>query len=97
MTPKDAIRMAREQQAEAVDLKFMDLIGTWQHFTVPLSEYEEDIFEDGLGFDGSSIRGWQPINASDMLVIPDPVTAVMDPFCAAPTLSLLCNIIDPIT
>jgi len=97
MTPKDAIRVAREQQAEAVDLKFMDLIGTWQHFTIPLSEYDESIFEEGLGFDGSSIRGWQPINASDMLVIPDPSTAVMDPFCTVPTLSLLCNIVDPIT
>ena len=97
MTAKDAIRVAREQQAEAVDLKFMDLIGTWQHFTIPLSEYEESIFEEGLGFDGSSIRGWQPINASDMLVIPDPSTAVMDPFCTVPTLSLLCNIVDPIT
>jgi len=97
MTPKDAIRVAREQQAEVVDLKFMDLIGTWQHFTIPLSEYDESIFEEGLGFDGSSIRGWQPINASDMLVIPDPSTAVMDPFCTVPTLSLLCNIVDPIT
>src|SRR4029450_2161964 len=97
MGPKDAIKMARDQNIEVVDLKFMDLIGTWQHFTIPLSEYEGDIFEDGLGFDGSSIRGWQPINASDMLVIPDPATAVIDPFCAVPTLSLLCNIVDPIT
>src|SRR5438067_7319040 len=97
MGPKDAIKMARDQNIEVVDLKFMDLVGTWQHFTIPLSEYEEDIFEDGLGFDGSSIRGWQPINASDMLVIPDAATAVLDPFCAVPTLSLLCNIVDPIT
>ncbi|MGE0825641.1 MAG: type I glutamate--ammonia ligase [Candidatus Binatia bacterium] len=97
MTPKDAVRFAREQQAEAVDFKFMDLLGTWQHFTIPMSEYEEDIFEAGLGFDGSSIRGWQPINASDMLVMPDASTAVIDPFCAVPTLSLICNIVDPIT
>src|SRR5215813_6485486 len=97
MGPKDAIKMALDQNIEVVDLKFMDLIGTWQHFTVPLSEYEEDIFEAGLGFDGSSIRGWQPINASDMLVIPDPLTAVIDPFCERPTLSLICNIVDPIT
>jgi len=81
---KDAVRMAREQHAEVVDLKFMDLLCRWRHFTIPLSEYEESIFEEGLGFDGSSIYGWQPINASDMLVIPDPATAVMDPFCAAP-------------
>ena len=97
MTPKDAVRLAREQQAEAVDFKFMDLLGTWQHFTVPRSEYEEAIFDEGLGFDGSSIRGWQPINASDMLVMPDASTAVIDPFCAVPTLSLICNIVDPIT
>jgi glutamine synthetase len=97
MTPQEAIALAKEKGAELVDLKFMDLIGTWQHFTIPLSEYNEDLFEDGSGFDGSSIRGWQPINASDMLVIPDPSTAVMDPFYVRPTLSLLCNIVDPIT
>ncbi len=97
MTAQEAIALAKEQGAELVDLKFMDLIGTWQHFTIPMSEYDEDLFEDGSGFDGSSIRGWQPINASDMLVIPDPGTAVMDPFCDKPTLSLLGNIVDPIT
>ena len=97
MTAQKAIALAKEQGAELVDLKFMDLIGTWQHFTIPMSEYDEDLFEDGSGFDGSSIRGWQPINASDMLVIPDPGTAVMDPFCDKPTLSLLGNIVDPIT
>ena len=88
MTPKDAIVLAQEKNAEVVDLKFMDFIGTWQHFSIPLSEYKEEIFEDGLGFDGSSIRGWQSIDSSDMLVIPDPATAVIDPFCATPTLSL---------
>ena len=97
MTPQEAIALAKEKGAELVDLKFMDLIGTWQHFTIPMSEYDEALFEDGSGFDGSSIRGWQPINASDMLVMPDPSTAVMDPFCEKPTLSLLGNIIDPIT
>ena len=97
MTAQEAIALAKEQGAELVDLKFMDLIGTWQHFTIPMSEYDEALFEDGSGFDGSSIRGWQPINASDMLVIPDPGTAVMDPFCDRPTLSLLGNIVDPIT
>ena len=97
MTPQEAVALAKETGAELVDLKFMDLIGTWQHFTIPLSEYNEDLFEDGAGFDGSSIRGWQPINASDMLVMPDPGTAVMDPFCERPTLSLLGNIVDPIT
>jgi glutamine synthetase len=97
MTPKDAINLAQEKKAEIVDIKFMDFIGTWQHFSIPLSEYNEDIFEDGLGFDGSSIRGWQAINSSDMLVIPDPNTATVDPFCEIPTLSLICNIVDPLT
>ncbi len=97
MTPQEAIALAKEKGAELVDLKFIDLIGTWQHFTIPMSEYDEDLFENGSGFDGSSIRGWQPIDASDMLVIPDPSTAVIDPFCEKPTLSLLGNIVDPIT
>ena len=97
MTPKDAINLAQEKKAEIVDIKFMYFIGTWQHFSIPLSEYNEDIFEDGLGFDGSSIRGWQAINSSDMLVIPDPNTATIDPFCEVPTLSLICNIVDPLT
>ena len=95
MTPKEAVQFARDHQAEAVDFKFMDLLGTWQHFTIPMSEYEEAIFDEGLGFDGSSIRGWQPINASDMLVIADPATAVIDPFCERPTLSLIGNIVTP--
>ncbi len=97
MTPKDAVGLAREKKARMVDLKFLDFIGIWQHFTIPMSEFNEDVFDEGLGFDGSSIRGWQPIHASDMLVVPDPATAVMDPFMEAPTLSLICNIVDPIT
>jgi len=87
----------KENGAQMVDFKFMDFVSTWQHFTVPISEFDEDTFEDGLGFDGSSIRGWQPIHASDMLIVPDPDTALMDPFTAIPTLSLICNIVDPIT
>ena len=97
MTAKDVLKLAKEEKAKMVDMKFMDFVGIWQHFSVPVSELSEDIFEDGLGFDGSSIRGWQPIHASDMLVIPDAATAVMDPFTEAPTLSLICNIFDPIT
>ena len=97
MTPKEVIDFAKKNNTEVVDLKFMDLLGTWQHFSVPISELVEHMFEEGLGFDGSSIRGWQAINASDMLVIPDPTTGVMDPFPKAPTLSMLCNIVDPIT
>src|SRR5437870_2847772 len=87
----------REREVKSVDLRFMDFPGIWQHFAVPADAIGEDTFEEGLGFDGSSIRGWQAINASDMLVMPDPTTAVIDPFCAAPTLSLVCNIVDPIT
>ncbi|MFQ5849911.1 MAG: type I glutamate--ammonia ligase [Candidatus Binatia bacterium] len=97
MTPREAIKFGQEQKAEVVDLKFMDFLGLWQHFTIPVSELQEEGFEEGYGFDGSSIRGWQPIDASDMLVIPDATTAVMDPFTEAPTLSLICNITDPIT
>ena len=97
MTPKEAVKFAKDKKAVCVDLKFMDFLGTWQHFTIPMSEYGEALFEEGSGFDGSSISGWQPINASDMLIVPDPTTAVMDPFMAAPTLSLIGNVIDPIT
>jgi glutamine synthetase len=96
-TGKDVLAFAQEKGAAMVDLKFMDYPGLWQHFGVPIHELEEASFEDGFGFDGSSIRGWQPIHASDMLVIPDAATAVMDPFMAVPTLSLICNIVDPIT
>ena len=97
MTPKEVLDMAKENGAKIVDLRFMDFPGLWQHFSVPIRELEESSFEDGFGFDGSSIRGWQPIHASDMLVIPDPETAKMDPFYAAPTLTLICDIVDPVT
>ncbi len=97
MTPKDVMKFSKEQGAKFVDLKFMDYPGMWQHFTVPIVNLEESSFEEGFGFDGSSIRGWQAIHASDMLVVPDAGSAVMDPFTAAPTLSLICNILDPIT
>lgn len=97
MTPKEVIQFAKDKGARMVDLKFLDFVGIWQHFSTPISELKEDIFEEGLGFDASSIRGWQPIHASDMLVIPDPTTAVIDPFMETPTLSFICNIVDPIT
>ena len=97
MAPKEVLDLAKKNKVKIVDIKFMDLLGTWQHFSVPTSELEESLFEDGLGFDGSSIRGWQAINNSDMLVMPDPTTAMMDPFMNDSTLSLLCNIVDPIT
>jgi len=95
--PKNAVQMAKDHGATMVDIRFMDFIGTWQHFSVPVSELHEDIFEDGFGFDGSSVRGWQPIHASDMLVVPDPSTATMDPFIKEPTITFICNIFDPIT
>ncbi len=97
MKPKEALAYAKENNAKMVDLKFIDFPGVWQHFTIPMSELDESSFEDGYGFDGSSIRGWQAIHASDMLVMPDPATAMMDPFMQVPTLSLICNIMDPIT
>ncbi len=97
MTPKEVLALCREKDVKSVDLKFMDFPGLWQHFTIPVDKLDEDVFEDGLGFDGSSIRGWQKINESDMLVVPQPETAVIDPFCAIKTLSMICNIQDPVT
>ncbi|HEV3189095.1 MAG TPA: type I glutamate--ammonia ligase, partial [Polyangiaceae bacterium] len=80
-----------------VDLKFIDLPGIWQHTTIPANRLNEGLFEDGIMFDGSSIRGWQPINASDMTMVPDASTARIDPFYTTPTLSVICSIFDPIT
>lgn len=80
-----------------VDLKFMDMPGQWQHFTVPVSAFNEGSFEDGYGFDGSSIRGWKAINESDMLIIPDPNTMFLDPFIDSPTISLVCDVYEPAT
>ena len=97
MSPNDVLKMAAENNVRVVDIRFMDFPGIWQHFSVPIGELEENSFEDGFGFDGSSIRGWQPIDASDMLVIPDATTAKMDPFFEIPTMVLIGNIVDPIT
>jgi len=97
MTPSEAIELGKSKGAKMVDLRFTDLPGVWQHTTVPFHRLEEASFEDGFGFDGSSIRGYQPINASDMLIIPDAGSAQMDPFTEAPTLTLICDISDPIT
>ncbi|MBN1283676.1 MAG: type I glutamate--ammonia ligase [Proteobacteria bacterium] len=91
------LKMIEENRAKMVDFKFVDFPGVWQHFSVPVTELDENSFDDGFGFDGSSMRGWQPIHASDMLIIPDPATAVMDPFMNHSTLSMICNIVDPIT
>jgi glutamine synthetase len=89
---RSVIDMARKQGAKMVDVKFVDTFGTWQHFSVPVAELTEDVFVEGFGFDGSSIRGWKSIEASDMLAMPDPVTAFIDPFCTVPTLSVTCTI-----
>jgi glutamine synthetase len=97
MTPREVLEYAKKNKAQVVDLKFVDLPGTWQHFTIPIEELNEGTFKDGSGLDGSSIRGWKAINNSDMLVVPDPDTACMDPFTAVPTLSLVGNVMDPIT
>src|SRR5260370_16875128 len=94
---KDVVGLAHDKKAVMVDLKFMDFIGLWQHFTIPIAELSEGIFEEGLGFDGSSIRGWAPINASDILVVPDLAPAVIHPFMKDSPLSLIFNILDTLT
>jgi len=91
-SPKTVLALAKKQGAKMIDVKFVDTFGTWQHFTLPISELTEEVFDEGFGFDGSSIRGWKSIEASDMLAMADPDTAFMDPFCAVPTLSLTCDI-----
>ncbi|HET9961091.1 MAG TPA: type I glutamate--ammonia ligase [Nitrospiraceae bacterium] len=97
MNAREVLEFAKKNKVQVVDLKFVDLIGTWQHFSIPVGELTETLFKDGSGLDGSSIRGWKAINNSDMLVVPDPETACLDPFCAIPTLSLVGNVVDPIT
>jgi glutamine synthetase len=97
MTPKEFFGYAKECGAAMVDLKFTDLLGTWQHCTFPVETWDEETFTDGVGFDGSSIRGWQGIHMSDMLAVPDADTACLDPFFAEPTVSVLANVVDPIT
>ncbi|MSP23707.1 MAG: type I glutamate--ammonia ligase [Myxococcales bacterium] len=97
MKPNEVIQLSKSHDCKFVDLKFVDLPGMWQHTTVPASRLNEEFFEEGIGFDGSSIRGWQPINASDMQIIPDPTTARIDPFPTHKTLSIVCSVKDPIT
>src|ERR1700730_2237961 len=96
-SPAEVLDKARAAGVKVVDIRFVDLPGTWQHFSVPLSSFEEDAFEEGLGFDGSSIRGFQAINESDMLLMPDPDSATIDPVLQIPTLYLVCNVVDPLT
>ncbi|MBN1686783.1 MAG: type I glutamate--ammonia ligase [Spirochaetales bacterium] len=95
--PKDVLSLIEREKVEVVDLRFMDFPGLWQHFSVPIGEINESVFEEGLGFDGSSIRGWRTINESDMLVKPVADTAFIDPFFQHKTLVMICNICDPVT
>jgi glutamine synthetase len=97
MNAKEVLEYAKQHEAVMVDLRFTDWPGMWQHCSYPISEIDELTFEEGLGFDGSSIRGWQTIHESDMLMVPDPATAFIDPFLDHPTLVLICDIVDPIT
>jgi glutamine synthetase len=97
MTPQEVLQFAKDNDVRQLDLRFTDLPGLHQHISYPVSQLSEDCFEEGFGIDGSSIRGWAAINESDMLLIPDPATAVLDPFYEVPTLVMLCEVIDPIT
>ena len=94
---QSVMRKARDADCRIFDLRFTDLPGTWQHFSLPIDKLEEDLFDDGLGFDGSSVRGFQQIQESDMLVVPDPATAFVDPIPEVPTLVMSCDIRDPIS
>src|SRR5438445_13341085 len=97
MNSKDVVKLAREKDAKIVDLRFIDMPGLWQHFSIPVADMTEELFAEGIGFDGSSIRGFQTIDESDMLLFPDPATAQMDPFTKVPTLVLICDVKDPVT
>jgi glutamine synthetase len=97
MDANQVLKLAKDNKAVMADLRFVDWPGVWQHCTFPIDEISESTFEDGLGFDGSSIRGWKAIHESDMLMIPDPSTAFIDPFFEYPTLVLICDVQDPIT
>jgi glutamine synthetase len=94
---EQVLKFVQQNKIKFIDLKFMDMPGQWQHFTVPSNQLDAGSFVDGFGFDGSSIRGWKAINESDMLIIPDPSTMWTDPFIEVPTLSLTCDVYEPAT
>ena len=96
-TPQDVLNYVQKRKLAIVDYKFTDLLGRWHHFSMPIHTLVQGVFEEGLGFDGSSIRAFQAINQSDMVLFPDPFSATVDPAMDIPTLSLVCNIHDPIT
>src|SRR5262249_51412196 len=95
-TPADVRKLAKEAGVKIVDLMFVDLPGVWQHFSIPVKDLNDGLFEEGIGFDGSSIRGFQQIHESDMLLVADPETAGVDPVLEVPTLKLICNVLDPV-
>ena len=97
MNPKTVLKYASDQGAKFVSVRFTDLPGSWQHLTFPIGELGEDTFEEGFGFDASSIRGWAAIHESDMLLVPDSSRFWMDPFSEQPTLCVIGNAVDPIT
>jgi len=97
MTPKEVLEYASKNEARQIDLRFSDIPGIWHHVSYPIHQLSEECFEEGFGFDGSSIRAWAAISESDMLLVPDPGTAFMDPFGETPTLVMICDVIDPIT
>src|ERR1700756_5152806 len=96
-TAEDLLKAIKDEKVQMIDLRFVDLPGVWQHFSVPPGAANRDALNEGIGFDGSSIRGFQEIQESDMLVVPDPTTAFLDPFAPETTLVLICNIRDPVT
>ena len=96
LSPREVIALCRQKEIRAIDLRFADFRGHQRHFTIPADQLTEEKFEDGFGFDGSSMPGWQAIHESDMLVVPDSLTAFVDPFMKH-TVSILCNVKDPVT
>src|SRR5487761_1031230 len=97
MTPKEVMKYIKDEGIQVIDLKFVDMPGLWQHFSVSAKEFQEDVFTEGIGFDGSSIRGFQAINESDMLLFPDATATFVDPFTKDPTLSIICDVRDPVS
>ena len=96
-TPEDVRKLAKDAGIKIVDLRFVDLPGMWQHFSIPVQDLDDDLFSEGIGFDGSSIRGFQQIHESDMILLPDADSAVVDPVLQVPTINIICDVYDPIT
>jgi len=97
-TPKDVMRLIKDHNIKIVDVKLTDLFGQWHHMSMPIEAFSTELaFEEGIGFDGSSIRGFKSIENSDMILLADPDTALVDPVEEMPTLSLTCDVYDPIT